>query len=123
MYKVMIEIHATPSNYWGKMQFVDKTGNLHEKSFQGGQKATANSNALQSAIHAVGSLNRACVLDIHTDSDYLIGAIRQKWVNDWQQNGWKTAKGTPVKNVEQWQKLMKLLAKHSYRFEKIQGGE
>lgn len=123
MYTVTIEIHATPSIYWGKMAFIDKAGRLHEKSIQGGKKATANSNILQAAIDAVSALNRTCVLDIHTDSDYLIGAIRNKWVNDWQQNDWKTAKGTQVKNVEQWKKLIKLLAKHSYRFEKIQGGE
>ncbi|SEU24164.1 RNase H [Lacrimispora sphenoides] len=119
MYVVTIEIHATPSNYWSNMEFIDKAGKLHEKSIQGGKKATANSNALQAAIDAVKILNGICLLDIHTDNDYLIGAIHNGWLASWQKNGWKNAKGTNVKNLEQWQVLSGLLARHSVRFIKI----
>jgi ribonuclease HI len=76
MYTITIEIHATPSNYWGKMEFIDKSGKIHEKNIQGGQKATANSNAIQAAIDAITALNGICLLDIHTDNDYLIGSVR-----------------------------------------------
>ena len=119
MYTVVIEIHASPSNYWGKMEFLDKVGNLHERSFQGGQKATVNSNALQAAIDAIGILNGICLLDIHTDNDYLIGAIRNGWLKTWQENNWKNAKGSDVKNQEQWKILSGLLAYHSVRCTKI----
>lgn len=40
MYTIIIEIHATSSNYWGKMEFLDKAGNLHEKNIMGGQKVS-----------------------------------------------------------------------------------
>ena len=121
MYTVIIEIHATPSLYWGKMEFVDKAGNLHEKSIQGGKKATTNSNALQAAIDAVNALNGICLLDIHTDNDYLISSVREGWLASWQKNEWKNAKGAKVKNLEQWQTLSGLLARHSVRFTKIKG--
>lgn len=119
MYTVIIEIHATPSNYWGKMEFIDKAGNLHERNLQGGKKATVNSNALQGAIDSIGVLNGICLLDIHTDNDYLIGAMRQGWLAEWQKNNWKTAKGTNVKNLDQWKILSGLLARHPARFYKI----
>lgn len=119
MYTVIIEIHATSSNYWGKLEFIDKAGYLHERSIQGEKKSTANNNALQAAIDAVKILNCICLLDIHTDNDYLIGAIRNGWLASWQKNGWKSAKGANVKNLEQWQVLSGLLARHSVRFYKI----
>lgn len=119
MYTVTIEIHATSSNYWGKMEFIDKSGNLHERGLQGGQKATVNSNALQAAIDALKVLNSICLLDIHTDNDYLIASVRSGWLASWQKNDWKTAKGANVKNVDQWKTLSALLARHSVRFYKI----
>jgi ribonuclease HI len=119
MYTVTIEIHATPSNYWGKMEFIDKAGKLHEKGLNGGKKATANSNALQAAIDAVQMLNSICLLDIHTDNDYLINSVRSGWLASWQKHDWKTAKGKSVSNIEQWKTLSALLARHSVRFCKI----
>ena len=38
MYTIIIEVHATPSNYWGKMEFLDKAGNLHERDLQGDRR-------------------------------------------------------------------------------------
>lgn len=38
-------------------------------------------------------------LDIYTDSAYSIGCLT-KWAPAWKLNGWKTAKGTPVKHKE-----------------------
>lgn len=119
MYTIIIEIHATSSNYWGKMEFLDKAGNLHERNLQGGQKATVNSNALQGVIDAVKVLNGICLLDIHIDNDYLIGVVRNSWLATWQKNGWKTAKGSKIKNLDQWKTLSGLLARHSARFYKI----
>lgn len=43
------------------------------------------------------------------DSRYILNAITQHWLNNWQKNGWKTASGQPVANQELWQKLAKVL--------------
>lgn len=119
MYQVTIEIHAKPSIYWGKMAFTDSRGVLHEREISGGRKATANSNALQGAIEAIKNIKGSCMLDIQTDNDYLAGAVKNGWLSLWQESGWKTAKGTMVKNQEQWKELSGLMARHSVRFTKI----
>ncbi|WP_281164351.1 ribonuclease H family protein [Liquorilactobacillus sicerae] len=45
------------------------------------------------------------------DSRYVLNAITQHWLNNWQKRGWKTVAGQPVANQELWQKLAKILAK------------
>lgn len=42
------------------------------------------------------------------DSKYVLDAINKKWLNAWKKKGWKRS-GGPLKNVELWQELEKLL--------------
>lgn len=48
-------------------------------------------------------------LHLYIDSEYVFQAFLQGLPKKWQENNWKTAKGTPVANMEEWQKTMKLL--------------
>lgn len=51
-------------------------------------------------------LDEANVIEIHSDSAYVVNAINQGWVNQWKENGWiTTTKGKPVKNCRLWQRL------------------
>jgi len=56
------------------------------------------------AIAALEALKKPCLIDIHTDSQYLRDGI-MKWINNWKRNGWRTADRKPVKNVDLWQRL------------------
>ena len=44
------------------------------------------------------------LLTIYTDSCYVKNGVT-KWVHGWKKNGWKTARGEPVKNKELWIRL------------------
>lgn len=116
MYQVNIWIRASTSNYWAKLEFQDKSGTLHQREIGEDRKSTINSNLLEALLKAVSILNRTCMLDIYTDSDYIKSAFRRGWLKDWESNGWKTAKGTEVKNWYQWQQLSKVISGHSVRF-------
>lgn len=116
MYRVTIEIHATPSKYWARMRFTDRYGKVHKNDIEQSRDSTTNSNALQAAIASLRILQRPCLLDIHTDNEYIANSIVNGWANTWKQNGWKNAKGSAIKHKEQWQELMSLLANHSCRF-------
>ncbi|KAI1263611.1 ribonuclease H-like domain-containing protein [Xylariaceae sp. FL1019] len=48
-------------------------------------------------------------LVIKSDSAYLVNGITQ-YIAKWQENGWKTATGTDVKNQELWRKLYILVS-------------
>lgn len=116
VYKVDIEICASASNYWARLAFVDSKGESHEREIVVDRKATPNSNYIQALIDAARVLQRPCMLDIYTSSEYIIEPFKQGWIGNWERNGWKNAKGNTVKNAEQWQQAREALAPHSARF-------
>ncbi len=76
-----------------------------EKEICGGEANTTNNRMeLLAAISALEALKRATVVNLHTDSQYVMGGVTQ-WIHGWKRNGWKTADRKPVKNAELWQRL------------------
>lgn len=111
-YEVNIVIAASPSKYLALLAFADRGGKLHEKQIQADRKATKNSNTIQAAIDALRELAVPCRVNIYSDSEYLVEPVRQGWVKNWEENGWETARGKPVRNAEQWQQLRELMKEH-----------
>lgn len=95
--------------------------NGHQKELSGGEPLTTNNRMeLMAAISALEALNRASVVDLHTDSQYLRGGITG-WIHGWKKNGWKTSSRKPVKNVDLWQRLDDLTGKHDIRWHWVKG--
>jgi ribonuclease HI len=93
----------------------------HEKEIRGGEPQTTNNRMeLMAAIAALEALKQPCVVDLHTDSQYLRNGITA-WLSRWKQNGWRTADRKPVKNVDLWQKLDTALARHRVRWHWVKG--
>ena len=93
---------------WGALlRFGDK-----EKELYGGADATTNNRMeLTAVIRALESLNRRCVVKLHTDSQYVQKGISE-WIINWKKRGWKTADKKPVKNEDLWRELDVLAAQH-----------
>ena len=93
----------------------------HEKELKGGEAHTTNNRMeLMAAIAALEALKRPCLVDVHTDSQYLRNGI-MSWINQWKRNGWRTADRKPVRNVDLWQRLDALLAHHRVRWHWVRG--
>jgi ribonuclease HI len=75
---------------------------------------------LMAAIAAFEALKRPCLVDLHTDSQYLRNGILT-WIKQWKRNGWRTADKKPVKNVDLWQRLDAALARHRVRWHWVRG--
>ncbi len=59
----------------------------HGKELKGGEAHTTNNRMeLMAAIAALEALKRPCLVDIHTDSQYLRNGILS-WINQWKRNG------------------------------------
>jgi len=83
-----------------------------EKEFSGAESLTTNNRMeLTAAIEALRRLHRSCRVRICTDSQYLKNGITL-WIRTWKRNGWKTSARKPVKNVDLWQELDRLAARH-----------
>ena len=93
-----------------------------EKELSGGCNPTTNNRMeLTAVIEALKALKQPCKVTLYTDSRYVMDGI-EKWIYQWKKNGWKTSnKKSPVKNVELWQKLDELRAKHEIRWVWVKG--
>jgi ribonuclease HI len=59
------------------------------KELKGGEPHTTNNRMeLMAAIAALEALKRPCLVDLHTDSQYLRNGI-MTWINQWKRNGWR----------------------------------
>ena len=87
----------------------------------GGERDTTNNRMeLMAAIHALEALNRPSRARLHTDSVYLRDGIT-RWIARWKKNGWKTASKKPVKNVDLWQRLDKVVENHDLEWHWVKG--
>ena len=92
-----------------------------EKELKGGEAHTTNNRMeLMAAISALEALKRPCVVDIHTDSQYVRNGI-MTWIKQWKRNGWRTADKKAVKNVDLWQRLETALERHTIRWHWVKG--
>lgn len=93
----------------------------HSRELKGAVLATTNNRMeLQAAIEALSALKRPCIVEFHTDSDYLKNGVTT-WMTGWKRNGWRTKGKTPVKNVDLWQKLDAAVVSHRVTWHWVKG--
>ena len=93
-----------------------------KKELSGFEPETTNNRMeLRAVIEAVRALKVSCSVKIHTDSAYVCNAFHQRWLNNWQANGWKTASKRDVENQDLWRELLDVLSTHTYTFVKVKG--
>ena len=89
----------------------------HEKELtQGFRHTTNNRMELTAVIESLNALKRPCKVMLYLDSQYVRMGIME-WVRGWKLNGWRTSSGQPVKNVELWQRLDKLVQEGGHQIE------
>jgi ribonuclease HI len=60
-------------------------------------------------------------IKIYSDSGYLINAFNEKWMEKWKRNGWKTATGDQVKNINLWKQIDIFVSNNNVEFIKVKG--
>ena len=111
-----------PGGYGAVLRYTDPSGTVHERELSGGFKKTTNNRMeLTAAIEALKRLNRPCEVDLYSDSQYLVNAFNQHWIDGWKKRGWKKADGEPVENQDLWFILTAQTRKHHVEFIKVKG--
>ncbi|MGZ8189699.1 MAG: ribonuclease HI [Methylococcaceae bacterium] len=91
------------------------------KELYGGEKNTTNNRMeLMATITALEILTRPCVVQINSDSKYVLQGITE-WMPNWKKRGWKTASKTPVKNEDLWRRLDAVIGKHQIEWKWVKG--
>ena len=111
-----------PGGYGTVLEYVDTKGQVHKKELsQGYVKTTNNRMELMAVIAGLEALNRSCEVEVYSDSQYVVNAFNQHWVDGWIKKGWKRGKNEPVKNVDLWKRLLEAKQKHSVTFHWVKG--
>jgi ribonuclease HI len=93
----------------------------HMKEICGGEAQTTNNRMeLMAAIQSLESLKRPCIVELHTDSQYVMKGISE-WIHGWKQRGWKTADKKPVKNDDLWRRLDAARQRHQVKWAWVKG--
>lgn len=93
-----------------------KSGVTEKELFGGELNTTNNRMELQAVIEGLGALKRPCKVVLYLDSQYVRMGITE-WIRGWKAKGWRTSTKQPVKNVELWQQLDKLVAEGGHQIE------
>jgi ribonuclease HI len=72
---------------------------------------TANALFVLAAVEGLRALDRPQAVTVYAASDYLIRGASQ-WVRGWQQRGWLSKNGRPVKNRAVWESLLDAARPH-----------
>ena len=111
-----------PGGYGAILEYIDTKGQLHTKEMsQGYVKTTNNRMELMAVITGLEALNRPCEVDVYSDSQYVINAFNQHWIDSWIRKNWKRGKNEPVKNVDLWKRLLKAASPHKITWTWVKG--
>lgn len=111
-----------PGGYGAILRCVLPDGRVHEKEFSQGYSCTTNNRMeLLGVITGFEALKRSCSVTVYTDSQYVVNAFNQHWIDSWKARGWKNAKKEPVKNIDLWQRLLAAMEGHQARFVWVKG--
>lgn len=94
------------------------TGKVKEES--GAERTTTNNRMeLMAVIRGLEALTRPCHVTLFADSVY-VGKGLTEWMPGWKKRGWRRS-DKPIKNIELWQRLDELLARHKLEFVHVRG--
>ncbi|MDC0367601.1 ribonuclease HI [Gammaproteobacteria bacterium] len=93
----------------------------HNKEIFGGEKITTNNQMeLMAAIQGLKALSEKCIVNLTTDSKYVMDGINS-WIINWKKNNWKNSQKQNVKNKDLWIQLDKLNSQHDVKWYWVKG--
>ncbi|WP_167632512.1 ribonuclease HI [Mariprofundus ferrooxydans] len=102
---------------WGVLLRMGK----HEKEIYGGEAKTTNQQMeLQAAVEALKALKQPCKITVISDSKYVVQGMNE-WIHNWKKKGWKTVGKKSVSNLDRWQELDRLAARHDVQWQWVKG--
>ena len=93
-----------------------------EKALSGGEYSTTNNRMeLTAVIKGLEALKEPCVVELYSDSKYVIDALEKGWAWGWKKRGWVKSDKKPALNPDLWETLLALTRKHEVRCHWVKG--
>ncbi len=111
-----------PGGYGAIIVYIDSKGTVHEREYSAGYKKTTNNRMeLMAAIAGLEALTKPCKVTLYSDSQYLVKAFNEHWLEGWIKKGWTRGKNEAVKNIDLWKRLLKAMEPHQVTFVWVKG--
>lgn len=111
-----------PGGYGTILRYTAPSGEVHQRELsQGYIRTTNNRMELMGVIAGLEALKRPCTVNVYSDSQYVVNAFNQHWIEGWLKKGWKNSKKEPVKNSDLWKRLIKATEPHTVIFHWVRG--
>ena len=95
-----------------------------EKMISGGDESTTNNRMeLTAVIEALLALKEPCVVELYSDSKYVIDALEKGWAWGWRKKGWVKSDKKPALNPDLWEMLLGLVSQHELHYHWVKGHE
>ena len=93
-----------------------------EKELSGGAPETTNNRMeLTAVITALEALKEPCVVELYSDSKYVIDGLSKGWAKGWQKRGWIKSDKKPALNPDLWERLLALTDRHEMHYHWVKG--
>ena len=93
-----------------------------EKELCGGAAMTTNNRMeLTGVISALQALKEPCIVELYSDSKYVVDALEKGWAEGWKKKGWIKSDKKPALNPDLWELLLELCHKHEVHCHWVKG--
>ena len=103
---------------WGAILMYGK----YKKELSGGEANTTNNRMeLTGVITALEALKEPCIVELWSDSKYVIDGLEKGWAKGWKARGWVKSDKKPALNPDLWDRLLKLTEIHTMHYHWVKG--
>ena len=93
-----------------------------KKELSGGEAHTTNNRMeLTGVITALKALKEPCIVELYSDSKYVIDALDKGWAKGWKARGWVKGDKKPALNPDLWAALLDLCDYHTVHLHWVKG--
>ncbi len=94
-----------------------RCGSLEKEMSGGFARTTNNRMELLAVIVGLEAIKwEKAVVEVYSDSSYVVKALNEGWLQNWERKGWKK-----VKNVDLWQRFLAVYKRHKVTFNWVKG--
>ena len=76
---------------------------------------------LTGVIEALKALKEPCIVELYSDSKYVIDALQKGWAKGWRKRGWIKSDKKPALNPDLWEELLDLCEIHELHYHWVKG--
>ena len=76
---------------------------------------------LTAVIEGLKKLKEPCIVELYSDSKYVIDALSKGWAWGWKKKGWVKSDKKPALNPDLWDVLLALVQTHEVHYHWVKG--